>query len=166
MRQAISILTSVAFLLAGCASTTANQEPTRTPIPDPIIKTELPSEPEEVPESKRVVEPVQSCTADDGREVGPGIMMSPEMAAKAAKIRVAYDELRGLYKVDLRTFERERVIYRRELRNSDDHVELWKKRAERTFWEKHGDQIGLGVGIIIGVFSAAAGALGISKASN
>jgi len=93
---------------------------------------------------------VESCVGDDGAQVGPGIMLSPEMAAHAARVRVKYDELRSMYTVDLRTEMRERQIYQRELDMADDEADRLRQEAHRSWWERNSGVLGLAAGIIVG----------------
>jgi hypothetical protein len=80
--------------------------------------------------------------------------MSQEMAMRAAQFKVAYEEVRGLYEVDLATIERERMIYERYLNAADDDVARWREKARRTWWEKYGPHVVLGVGVVVGAVFA------------
>jgi len=154
----------VIFVFLAACSAPQQPEAERT-LPEPLIDTMLPEVPSEVPASKRVVEPVKSCAVETmgeevAREVGPGIYMSFEMAKRAAELSVAYDEMRELYEVDLRTMEREREVYQRQLDLADQEVERQRERARRSWWEKNRGWIGLGTGLVVG----AALAVGIAAA--
>lgn len=154
------------MLVAGCSS--AAPAATARTLPEPIYTQELPDEPERAPASRRIAVAVEQCTVDGtgGDEsptlVGPGIMLSQEMAVAAGRLRVSYDELRGLYQVDLRTMDREREIYERNLQLSDDEIQRQIQRAERSWLEQNAGVLGLVGGILIGV----AVSIGILAAMN
>jgi hypothetical protein len=84
-------------------------------------------------------------------ETGPGVLFPDESAAYVARLRVSYDEVRGLYEIDQRTWERERQIYTRHLEMADEEIQRANERAERTWWELHGDEVGLIGGFVVGV---------------
>jgi hypothetical protein len=97
---------------------------------------------------------VDSCVVTGGEEeveTGPGVLFPDESAAYVARLRVSYDEVRGLYEIDQRTWERERQIYTRHLEMADEEIQRANERAERTWWELHGDEVGLIGGFVVGV---------------
>lgn len=143
------------LLIGGCATTKA-AEPKRT-LPSPLVAAKLPDRPDAEPIAPSADWSV-SCAgylAEKGDQEPelvkkPGICMSTEKAIRAARYVVGYNELRGLYVVDLRTWGRERQIYERHLNAADDEIVRWKERARRSFWEQYSGQIGLGAGIVVG----------------
>jgi hypothetical protein len=82
------------------------------------------------------------------------------MAMRAARVKVAYDEMRGLYEVDLRTMDRERQVYDRHLKAADDEIAEWRIKARRSWWELNKGTVGL----VIGVVTGAALTVGIAAA--
>lgn len=148
----------VIFLLVfqGCASTKAAQ-PTRT-LPSPLVAADLPERPnvEPIPPAADWTVPCAGYLLEkEGEEEpelvkNPGVCMSVEKAVLAGKYVVAYNELRQLYVIDLKTWGREREIYDRHLEAADGEIKHWKKEAVRSWWEKHSGQIGLGAGLIFG----------------
>lgn len=149
-------------LLVGCGASAVQQLEEST-LPDPIFTAELPDPPEDVPADRRVVLPVSKCVVEGSEppeETPPGIYMTQEFAARAGRTKVAYDELRGLYEVDLRTMDREREIYQKQLDLADQEVARLREQARRSWWEQHGAQVMLGVGVALG----AAFAIGMAAA--
>lgn len=159
MRALVAII--LCFMVA-CAST-PQTEATEHTLPDPLFTQELPEPPAEVPPDKRLAVAVSECTvegSDPPEKTPPGILMSQEMAMRAARLKVAYDEVRGLYEVDLRTMDRERAVYQRHLKAADDEIAEWRIKARRSWWERNGAQVMLGVGVALG----AAFAVGMAAA--
>ncbi len=122
--------------------------PRRT-LPDPIVAVELPEEPAR-PEGGVQTRPVAQCVDADGQETPGGVLFADETAAYTGHLRVSYDELRGLYSIDQRTWAREREVYRRYLDLADDEVDRANGRAERNWWERHGAAAGLTIGVVVG----------------
>lgn len=141
-------LAAVVFLLVGCGAQ-ATQRAERT-LPPPLVADELPAEVER-PTGGVDTRPVQQCTDEDGEETPPGVLLSADTAAYVGRLRIGYDELRQLYAVDLRTWGREREVYQRHLSLADDEIDRANERAERSWWEQHGDEVGLVGGFILGV---------------
>lgn len=143
------------ILAVGCSST-APAATART-IPEPIYTQELPEEPERAPADRRISVAVHQCIVEGTEDaetptvVGPGIMLSQEMAVAAGRLRVFYDELRGLCQVDLRTMDRERAIYERNLQLADEEIQRQTERAERSWLEQNAGVLGVVGGILIGV---------------
>jgi hypothetical protein len=161
MRYVIVVLLCSVVAAACGASTT--EEVREYTLPEPLFSTKLPDPPEKAPPDKRMALPVSECVVEGSeppQKTPPGILMSEEMALSAARLRVSYDELRGLYKTDLATMEREREVYQRHLDAADDEIEVWRTKARRTWLEKHGGQLGLAIGVVAG----AALAVGIAAA--
>ena len=160
MKLAVSCLAILFFL--SCGSTTTEEIVWRT-LPDPLFLDELPDPPAEVPPDKRMVLSVSECIvegSDPPSKTAPGILMSQEMAMRAARLKVSYDEMRGLYKVDLATMDRERGIYERHLKAADDEIIEWRERSRRSWWEKNRGLVGLVGGVVVG----AAMTIGIAAA--
>lgn len=84
-------------------------------------------------------------------QTGPGVFLSTEMAIRAARLRVAYDELRGLYQVDLRTMDRERDVYESHLRLASAEITRLRGVAQRSWFEQNAGLLGLLGGVIVGV---------------
>lgn len=143
---------TILVLLIGCGAPVVQQSEEST-LPDPLFTTELPEPPEDVPADRRVVLPVAKCVVEGSEppeETPPGIYMTQEMATRAGRTKVAYDELRGLYEVDLRTMDREREVYQKQLDLADREVAEWRERARRTWWEENRGWVGLGIGLVVG----------------
>lgn len=139
-------------LLVGCGAPVA-QQPDETILPDPMFMTELPDPPEDVAPDKRIVLPVSECSVegtDPPEKTPPGIYMTQEMATRTGRTKVAYDELRGMYEVDLRTMDRERDVYQKQLDLADQEVARLREQARRTWWEKNRGWVGLGIGLAVG----------------
>lgn len=142
-------------LLVGCGAP-ATQQADESTLPEPLFTTELPDPPEDVPTSKRIVLPVSKCEVENPdptapvEETPPGIYMTKEMAARAGRTKVYADELRGLYEVDLRTMEREREVYQKQLDLADQEVASWREKARRSWLERNRGWVGLGVGLVVG----------------
>lgn len=131
-------------------------------MPDPLVAADLP----ERPDAKPIPPGADWAVAADGYVVAgetdptdrAGICMSMEKASRAARYVVGYNELRGLYEVDIRTWSREREIYSRSLEAADREIERWQKRAERSWWERNRGVVGLAGGLVLGVAAAATAA--------
>lgn len=141
----------VLFLISCGAAPPAEME---RALPDPLYAKNLPAPPEDVPESKRMVVAVKECVIEGSvppEKTPPGIFMSEEMAVRAARLKIAYDEIRGLYEVDLKTMDREREIYERYLKAADMDVADWQRKSQRSWWELHRGEVGLAIGMAVGV---------------
>ena len=152
MGRALAVV--LAALVAGCGGAAASPS-ARSTIPETLVENELPPEPSR-PEGGVATFPVYQCfdEAGDpviGPETGEGILFSDETAAYVGHLRVSYDELRSLYSIDQRTWQREREVYSRHLEAADTEIDAANERAERDWWERHGDEAGLIGGFIIGV---------------
>lgn len=150
MQKAVA-LALVASLVAGCGPSTAPAATSRT-LPDPIAFSTLP----ESPDAEAIPPEADWALAVEGVEVAPGdvrdgILLSFEKAQRAARLRIAYDELRALYEIDLRTWARERGVYEHYLQLGDEETAAWRTRAERTWWELNGDEFGLVLGLVLGI---------------
>jgi len=106
------------------------------------------------------------CTADNGEETPPGILLSVPMARLAGEVRIAYTEIRMLYEIDQRTWQKERTIYERNLELADQEIKRANERAERTWWERHSGQMGVGIGFIVGAALTTAIVSAVSKADD
>jgi hypothetical protein len=145
------VCVALAFVVVGCGSQ-ATAASSRT-LPDPVVEAEMPEEVER-PEGGVRTQAVDSCLVgegEDAQETGPGILFDQDSAMYVARLRVGYDEVRGLYDVDQRTWARERQVYQRHLELGDEEIERANERAERSWWEKHGDEVGLITGFVVGV---------------
>lgn len=148
------------ILAAGCASTPQPAATAHT-LPESLAQTELPPSPDATP-----IPPTDDwAVAVQGVQVAPGdrrdgILLSMEKARRAAMLRIAYDELRALYQIDVRTWGRERGVYERYLQLSDEEIATWRGRAQRSWWEENGDEVGLFLGLGIGIaLSVSVGAI-------
>lgn len=170
MRQ---LLASLLVLALGCSSTSQAPAAQRT-MPEPLVAADLPPHPRE-----EFVVPPQAdwAVGVDGyylidrdtkerKDVDrAGVCMSLEKAGRAARFVVRYDELRGLYLIDLRTWGRERKIYERYLEVSEAETKRAQKTAERTWFERNAGPIGLTLGLILGITASAIGAAAIDNAT-
>lgn len=166
-------LASVFLVLClGCSATSTPQTDKRT-LPDPLVAANLPERPDSkpIPPTADWAAGVSGYyTQKDGEEPRmvdrPGVCMSLEKAGRSARYVIGYNELRGLYEVDIRTWDRERTIYDRHLGDADKEVERQAKLAERSWFERHGFDVGLGVGVVVGVVAATAAAAALNKVTN
>lgn len=150
MRATLSVV-AVVFLVA-CGAATAEERAERT-LPDPLFTQELPDLPEEVPPDKRLSMPAEACVvegSDPPQKLPPGILISQEMGLRAARTKVAYDEIRSLYKTDLATMDRERGVYEKHLEVADEEIDIWRERSRRTWLERNGGLLGLAAGFVVG----------------
>ena len=152
------------FLLGLACFACPSQIPQKVENPDklePLFERELPPKLEKVPFDKRVSRAVSECSIEgNDTKTGPGIYFSTEMALHAAKLKIAYDELRGLYEVDIRMMDRERAVYQKTLDIAEDEIAKLREASKRTWWERHGAQVTL----ILGVISGSAFAVGMAFA--
>lgn len=138
------------ILCVGCATTKPAAPESRT-LPAPLVAAELP----ERPDTKKIsgaddwaIPVADGDTVPQGRA---GVLMSMPKAARAARYVISYNELRGLYLIDLRTWGRERKIYERHLTASEAETERWRENAKRDWWEQHSSEVGVTIGIVVGV---------------
>jgi hypothetical protein len=158
------------LLVGGCGATKASQ-PGRT-LPQPLVAADLPERPDAkaIPPGANWTVPCAGYLLEkDGEEEPelvkkPGVCMSTDKALRAARYLVAYDELRQLYVIDLKTWGRERQIYESHLVASEKETDRWREKAKRGWFEKHDGQIGLAAGLIIGAVVTVAIAAGTVKA--
>ena len=146
------LLIVLGLSIVGCGA--ATPAPVEHTLPAPLFTKGLPDAPEDVPESKRMVVAVSECIVEGSQppeKTPPGILMSEAMAMRAARLKTSYDELRGLYEVDLRTMDREREVYERYLKAADADAAAWQEKARRSWWEMHRGEVGLAAGIVVGV---------------
>lgn len=151
-------------VVVGCASS-ALPKTTRT-LPEPVVSVELPPEPKPVEPRDRWTKPVSVCTTDEGEETPPGVLLSIPMARLAGELRVSYNEIRMIYEIDQRTWQKERTVYERNLELADQEIERANKRAERTWWERHSGQMGVAIGFIVGAALTTAIVSAVSKADD
>lgn len=158
MKNAILIMAAV---LNSYCGTTAVQAPDTNILGREEVIAELPPRPD--------VEPI--APEDDwvvpvsvGEMVErPGVCMSDAKALRAARYVVSYNELRGLYRSDLRTWNREREIYERYLTEAEMELAYWQEKSRRTWWERNSAQIGLAAGLVIGAGLAVGLVYGINQ---
>lgn len=136
-------------LAVGCSSAVPPQAKKRT-LPEPLVAAKLPERPDAKP-----IPPKDNWTvAVAAGDVVPinrgGILLSLEKGARASRYIISYNELRGLYEIDLRTWGRERKIYERHLTMSEAETARWREKAKRTWWENHDGQFGLIGGVLVG----------------
>lgn len=137
-------------LLASACSTTRAVEQKRT-LPSPLVAAKLPERPDAVPISPAGDWAVPVADGDTVPEGRSGVLLSPEKAARAARYVVSYNELRGLYEVDLRTWGREREIYEQHLELAQAEMDRLRREAERSWFERHAPQVALVLGVVVGV---------------
>lgn len=146
-------LVAMLFVFLVACGAPATQQVDESTLTDPLFSTKLPDPPEDVPLGKRIVLPVSKCVVegtDPAEETPPGIYMTKELASRAGHTKVYADELRGLYEVDLRTMDRERAVYQKQLDIADQEVERLREAARRSWFEKNRGWIGMGVGLVVG----------------
>lgn len=153
------------LLSLGCGAPVQQHPVDSSDLVEPLFTTTLPDPPDEVPEEERFVVGVSHCfTEGEGAETPPGIYMTEAMAQRAGRLRVAYDEIRGLYEVDLRTMGREREVYQRQLDLAEDEVAQWRERAHRGWFERNRGWLGLGIGLVVGAGLAVGMAAALDEA--
>lgn len=148
------------LVMVGCASTAQPAATART-LPPPLAFSDLPPDVtrDPLPPDQDWVLPVEDVEVAPG-DRRDGVLLSDARAARAARLRIAYDELRGLYGIDLRTWAREREVYERYLQLGDEEIAVWRQRAQRSWWEENGDEVSLFLGLGLGiVLSVAVGAI-------
>lgn len=159
MRRAVAVLLLVTFP-AGCSPAVTSPAASRA-LPPPIAFADLPPDTtrDPIPADEDWVVPVEGVEVAPG-DVRSGVLLSDARAVRAARLRVAYDELRALYGIDLRTWDRERGVYERHLQLADEEIATWRQRAQRSWWEENGDEFSLFLGIGLGIaLSVAVGAI-------
>lgn len=141
-------LVALVMLTLGCAPTIAPAAE-RT-LPGSLVATELPAELEDVPPGERWAVPAEGVEVAPG-DVRDGVLFSDAMALRAARLRVEYERIRGLYQIDLRTWAREREVYERMLGLADEEIATWRGRADRSWWEVHGPETAFVLGTVLGI---------------
>jgi hypothetical protein len=141
-------LVAVLTVFAVACSTTSAAAPAKRTMPSPLVAAALPARPdaEPIPGPANWVMPVE--VGDTATKAG--ILMSQEKALRAAHYLIAYDELRKLYEVDLRTWGREREIYERTLEGADQELARVRQQAVRSWFEQHAPGLALAGGVIVG----------------
>lgn len=138
-------------LLFGCGASSLEGVPVEEPYIEAVFSLELPDPPVGIAQSDRVVLPVSKCEVEDSEQLTPpGIYMTSEMAALAGRTKIAYDEMRGLYDVDLRTMERERMVYQKQLDLADRETARLRELTKRSWWERNRGWVGLSIGLAVG----------------
>jgi len=141
------------FLFSGCST----QVYPETPIPsyiDPLFSSEIPDPPEGVSSSEDIIVPVAECLVEGDEfasKTPPGIYMTTPMAMYVGRTKVAYDELRGLYSIDLKTMDREREVYQKQLDLADQESIRLREVAKRSKWERSRGWVGLVTGLVLGI---------------
>lgn len=154
MRRVVSALVLCSYV-SGCGTTATGAATART-IPETVAFAELPADTtrDPIPPEDDWVVPAEDVEVAPG-DVRSGVLLSDARAARAARLRIAYDELRALYLIDIRTWGRERGVYERYLQLADEEIAAWRTRAQRSWWEESGDEVslflGLGLGIVLSV---------------
>lgn len=96
---------------------------------------------------KRVgLDPVTDYTLMPG-----GILMSEQKAQRCAEYRVAYDELRKLYLLDLEACALKETIYTGELEACQKKLEVLAKQSELGWWQRNKGTVGFLIGAVVGV---------------
>lgn len=135
----------------GCGSTLP--EKVEHTLPEPLFTHTVPDRPDDILDTESIV-PVEECIVEGSNPpetVSHGVYMSEEVAMGVARLRVAYDEMREYYAIDLQTIDREREFYERYLEIADQEIGQLRHKSRRTWWEEHGPQVMLSVGILLGV---------------
>jgi hypothetical protein len=155
-----ALLVMVAVLNSYCGPR-AVQTPDTTITGNEEVVTELPPRPDVepiAPEDDWVVAVSVGEMVDQ-----PGVCMSDAKALRAGRYVVSYNELRALYRSDLRTWNRERDIYERYLTEAEMEMSHWREKSRRSWWERNSGQIGLAAGIVIGAGLAVGLVYGINQ---
>jgi len=147
----LSPIVALIFLVVACSKSTAPapKVPERLPI------TEQAKELTEVP-------PYQAPTKD-GKVVGleldapapfSGVLLTEDKAMAAAELRIAYDEVYQLAIADRKYMLNIVQIQEQQLYRADaiiDQKEAELKAIRDDWWEKNKLQVGIGVGLVLGV---------------
>lgn len=159
--QSIAVLTMFAFL--GMATRVYGQE---VVMPDPEAEEIKPADnwvyaTVEDAEDKLIDGDV-ACWQKQGISLTlmpGGILMSEAKAMRAANYKLAFDEVKTLYSIDLKAWPAKLDVYKMQLVASEKMIEKLQKEAKRTWLEKNGFTLGLIVGMIIsgGVVGLAVG---------
>ncbi len=144
MRHVFALL----VLVAGCGVPAASPASQHT-LPEPLVAAVLPPEPPEVAPEDHWTAPVEAVEVGPG-DLRDGVLFSDAMAMRVGQLAVEYDRIRGLYLIDIRTWERERQVYERHLTLADEEIAAWRTRAQRSWWEINGDETGLILGLVLG----------------
>lgn len=141
----MKIRATVMVLVMGCAS--ARPLPARAPLV-PVGEVALPPRPDAQPiaAAEQWVVPMEQGQC----ATRAGIQMSMANAQRAAQWRIGYDEIRGLYEVDRRTWVAQTAVFVEGLRTADREIE----RLRPTWFEQHSGQIGLATGLFLGAVLA------------
>ena len=156
MIRFLTMLVLLVLLCASCGQSAPQSRERTIPAYEPQA---LPEPPQDVPAGQRATVAVASCQVDvpegdEPRTVGPGIMLSTEMAVHAARLRIGYDELRAVCEIDRRTSAAEREAFQRIINAADEETALWRERAQRSWWERNGWWVSMVGGVVIGAGTA------------
>lgn len=89
-----------------------------------------------------------------GLELLPGgILMSEAKAMRCAQYKVAYDELRALYELDLKGWTLNEEVYQKQLKKADKEIVSLNKELGST-WNRYKFAIGLGIGFLLSTILA------------
>jgi hypothetical protein len=160
MRWLIPVICAQLVLLPACA---AKQGVETSPLPEiptneaalEAAKAQLPPEPAKIPQDKNWAVGLEAT--EDHPE---GILISHEKAAQASEYAIRYQGLRDWTTLKIASWAVQEAVYHRNLAEADLALEAADERAQRTWWEKHGPQVGfllggLAVGLTLIGFQAA-----------
>lgn len=76
----------------------------------------------------------------------PGVLLSPDKAARAKKWQDGYNNLRDLYDIDREVWQLHRVVY--EERTNQANAQI--KRLSPSWWDEHSATISWAAGFVLG----------------
>lgn len=82
-----------------------------------------------------------------------GILMSEAKALRAAEYKIAYDELRGLYSIDIQVWAEKEKVYHDNLERADKQIIKLEKKLDSP-WNRYKFAIGMGLGFGLAVILA------------
>lgn len=89
-----------------------------------------------------------------------GILMSEQKAKRCAEYKLAYEELRKLYIIDIGAWKTKTTIYTSELDLCQKKVNELTKKAKKGWWDKNKFTVGMLLGVVVGV--AVTGAVAVA----
>lgn len=168
--QSVALATALTFSAMLVAPAWANEP--EDPLPPDPGATEIPKEdswafgtvgPEDLPGGEEPYEGDVVClqvTLDTPKlrvegmlMLHGGILMSEQKALRCADYKVAYDELRGLYSLDLKGWALKEKVYTEQLLRADEEIEKLDGRLNGT-WNRYKFAIGMGIGFLLSTILA------------
>jgi hypothetical protein len=169
MKKILCILLIGVFLCVSCA---VHQTPEIIDPSEPLVMNFEKEPPPPVRRSSKnsVAYPVSECIVEGtNKKVGPGIIISQDMARDIAIERVDHEKLRDVYILDQKIMNNERLVYQRLMQDADEEIDDLREKTRRSWFEKHGAKVTLVIGFVtgaaltVGIAAALDAALGDKK---